>query len=733
MHKITGPCRLSCSWVSLFLLLYVFLPSFVLSIFLLLRTGSPALAYWCGLAILTGLAFYNREKISLVDALLFLLLVIFAHLVSYVFFDLFHDGLAYHQPAISRITKGFNPVYDGYMKLGRPADTWSDQATYFPKITWYFAASVTAVMGDIQPGKAYHLILLFSAVLFVIHYTAGEHPLKRLLWVGASLNPIVFLQYTGYNLDGALGSLVLMTLFYANFYYSGKPLTRIPYFIGTLSLAMLMSIKTSGFAYGSIIAFCICLHCLFMQFRILKGPTYLRLMVALKKAVFLGLKLGLPLLVLVLIVGFSPYATNLLQGRHVFYPLMGGDAARKADVASVLDNLATDAFPDAHNRFTRLLFSIAAYPTHPEAGGQNYPVELKNPLGVARLEWLQYRIIGSSAAGGLGPLFCLLLLLGILYQVLLKGRGNGWLLLTLFLMIFMQPYGWYFRYSPFVWFLPFVFCLTVPSGREYLLAVPIIIAFINTVGVAYVFTDYCWNESLEIIKELSPYRGQHVLLNKSIFQCDGFFDRFNIKQKFANPEETVFYTLPWATSRPQPDTGHLAFGSNIAFVEDIPPLPKGTLVFEENFSEPWRKMSEGCTLYEPQKQKISWAPSGFSVSRGFWNYAGKIKFFMQVIKEPDEDMNFIFTATPRIGADGSPVKQIAKVFVNYRQLGEWLFDQPGSVEKSIVIPKATLEESYNDEMHLLTLMFRLSNPDAPTGAQRFSLMFEKMEFRPVEQ
>ena len=42
----------SCAWMSLFLLMYVFLPAFVLSIFLLLRQGSPALAYWCSLVLL---------------------------------------------------------------------------------------------------------------------------------------------------------------------------------------------------------------------------------------------------------------------------------------------------------------------------------------------------------------------------------------------------------------------------------------------------------------------------------------------------------------------------------------------------------------------------------------------------------------------------------------------------------------------------------------------------------
>ena len=45
----------SFAWLSFFLLSYVFLPAFILSVFLLLRVGSPALAYWSSLAVLSGL------------------------------------------------------------------------------------------------------------------------------------------------------------------------------------------------------------------------------------------------------------------------------------------------------------------------------------------------------------------------------------------------------------------------------------------------------------------------------------------------------------------------------------------------------------------------------------------------------------------------------------------------------------------------------------------------------
>ena len=131
--------RLSFSYLALLLLLYVALPSFVLSVFLLLRVGSPQSAYWISLAILGGVIFYSRDKLSVGDYVVFFGVLIACHFFAYFTFDMSGDALTYHQPAIRRIANGFNPVYDGYMNLGRPPDNWSDQATYFPKATWFSA------------------------------------------------------------------------------------------------------------------------------------------------------------------------------------------------------------------------------------------------------------------------------------------------------------------------------------------------------------------------------------------------------------------------------------------------------------------------------------------------------------------------------------------------------------------------------------------------------------------
>ena len=718
-------------WISFFLLSYVFLPAFILSVFLLLRVGSPALAFWGSLAVLSGLLWIKRSKIGIIGCLCFLLIVISAHAVSWRFFDVFADSFAYHQPAIVRIATGFNPVHDGYMylSLGRPSDNWSTAATYFPKATWYFAASVYAALGDIQTGTAFHLILMFSALFFVLHHTQEERVMKRLLWVLACLNPIVFLQSTGHVVDSALGSLSIIALFYANMHFSGKAIPRDAHIMAIMSLAIMFCIKATGVAFGGIIVLCICFHRLFTEYFTSKNSWG----AAFASATKLGLRIGVPLFLLVAVLGFSPYLTNLLEGKHIFHPLIQYEIPADRDIPQWLENMANAIFPYAHNRVTRLLRSIASYPSM-MAGGFLYPAALKSPLWAPWQEWTMYMPGSEFAASGLGPLFFLLLLVSLPYVLFSRAQGNRWLIFTLCAMILIHPHPWLFRYVPFLWAMPLIFCLSAPRRWEYLLAIPILLATLNTGGVAYFSFNFAEEFRRRTVETLAPHRGEYVLLDRSIFWNDGIFNRFGIKQRFANPEQTVFSTFLWGGPfRERRIAGRLAFGSNIAFEKDIPPLPSQPVVFAEKYSEPWRVMSGGLVLHDPDA-----APTLFTMfshdldlPTGFWNRSGTIKFFMRVTERPVDDMVFALTASLR-EREGIFRAQKMYVYANYRQIGEWLWDQPGPEERTITISQEMLEESYNSPLTLLPLMFHLS--DVETGITRgFSIALEKMEFRPAEQ
>ncbi len=311
--------RLSFSLLALFFLLYVAFPSFILSVFLLLRVGTPQVAYWASMAVLGGILFHFRNKLGFGDYLVFFSILLLCYIYAYFSIDLSTDGLAYHQPAIRRIASGFNPIYDGYMNLGHLPDVRSDQATYFPKALWYFSAAASAAFGDIQIGKVYNPLLILAALFFVLDAVKKEHVSQRALWAIACLNPIAFTQMPYDLADGALSSLVTISLCYAYLFFTDKPISRFQHFFCVVALAMIFCVKTSGFGYGCVVIFFIALHCLIERYREYpEQSAFKRFPVACKTAIQQSLRLGIPVFLLVLVWGFAPYATNLLNGRNIF-------------------------------------------------------------------------------------------------------------------------------------------------------------------------------------------------------------------------------------------------------------------------------------------------------------------------------------------------------------------------------------------------------------------------------
>ncbi|MDR2528961.1 MAG: hypothetical protein LBD04_08085 [Synergistaceae bacterium] len=681
--------RFSFTSVALLLLLYVALPSFVLSVFLLLRTGSPRLAYWTALALIAGGVFYRRKKLGIWDVLVFLALLIFCHAVSYLFFDTFFDGLSYHQPAVRRIAEGVNPIYDGYMDLGRSPDSWSDQATYFPKATWYFAAVVTAVWGDIQLGTAYHPLLFFAALFFIWGSTEEEPFWKRLLWVLACLNPIALTQFTGYVVDGALATLSTVGIFYAYLFFRGHPSSLIKRFFCIVSISLLFGVKTSGVAYGSILLFWITLHRFAQAYQETEtGKTR----AGVRAAFQLGLKLGCPILLLVSIWNFAPYITNVLNGRHIFYPLFRADGAGVAD----LSGPAQIIYPQARNSLTRLLVSIASHTTE-----RVRPAELKNPFDVSWADWVPFSSAANIRAAGLGPLFFLFLLFALPCLFFFRpGKGVGWLLSMLLTMVFIQPYAWQMRYAPFLWFFPLTCFLSIPEEKKYFFYIPFCLALANTLGVFALFAEAQWNISRTIEAVCSIHRGQPVLLDRSVLEWDGVFDRFQIRQKFANPEETNFYS-------PAPELGSLSRartdrGVNLSFVEDLLPVPEDFLDFTDGNALPWLRMSEGLMPVDAVNDQVVWR-----------SYADKVKFYMALSREPWGDWELSLEGqTFGGGARGLTVL----VSVNHQEVGIWRPDEEFRVEK-FSIPQILMEESSRDEMRLVTLTLRLN--EVPSLIENF--------------
>jgi hypothetical protein len=293
-------------------------------------------------------------------------------------------------------------------------------------------------------------------------------------------------------------------------------------------------------------------------------------------------------------------------------------------------------------------------------------------------------------------------------------------------MTFIQPHVWMLRYSPFIWLIPFA-CLTSVSGkREIFLTIPLLIAVINVGGILFFFCRSQWGYNQGMGKDFEAHRGEVVFLDQSIFEFDGILDRFDLRQKYVNPEEVLFYRFP--------AVGRLAknrtpIGVNFFFSEDLLPLPEFPLNLSRDDALPWLRMSEGLAPVEEYRE-------GRPVT--VWrSYGNRIKFFMNVDRQPASDWRLTLRgrAYSERGSRSDSLNVV--VFVNNHSPGVWKVDHMGTREQSFVIPRTLLEESFEADGHLLTLMLRMPAVSSSTlsvyETSSFGLELESVEFQPCSR
>jgi hypothetical protein len=311
--------------------------------------------------------------------------------------------------------------------------------------------------------------------------------------------------------------------------------------------------------------------------------------------------------------------------------------------------------------------------------------------------------------------------MAFLYLLIFRFRVNGWLLIMLAIMLFIQPHAWYMRYAPFLWVLPFACLCSFPQVKSPVLWLPISLALVNTAGVFCVFASSQWTLSQSIEETFAPHKDETILLDRTMYEWDGIFDRYNIRQKYANPEETDFGRMRCELGRLSGE--RTPMGVNISFAEDLVPLPETPLLFTDNAALPWLKMSEGLIPINE-----------FSEASGWRTYANKVKFYMSLDREPRRNWEIILDGLMFQG-ENAPRELSVLVFVNNQEIGEWKIGENLRTGK-FLIPQKLMKESFRDEMRLVTLMLRL--PDIPSLADNkgavsaYGLQLNGMQIRPFE-
>ncbi|WP_460548246.1 hypothetical protein [Comamonas piscis] len=351
---------------------------------------------------------------------------------SSFYLDYSFDGLAYHQRAVIALINGAN----FNTNLAVTQNVFLDN---YAKATWFYAASIFSFFELSSLGTSYHWILGFASAFYLYRFcrwVGQKRSLSLIIAIAGLCNPIAISQsYTYYN-DSPLGSLGII-LFLAAIIIS-KENSSFDYFVFTICSILLINVKASGI----IIIFCAFAYLSLVSFFKEKSIIY-----AFKKIIT-------PLLIFsifgVFILGYSPYTQNLIQGRHIFYPLAGKDAK------DIMQENSPYGFPE-NNRFKNLFLSVFSEGSDLYAGNTKDQPKLKIPGSVTSRELNTYA--GPDLRiSGFGPVYSLSVVLAVIAISVLRinWRICGGLLFMLLLSIVINPHAWWARYSPTMWFIPLV-------------------------------------------------------------------------------------------------------------------------------------------------------------------------------------------------------------------------------------------------------------------------------------
>ena len=398
----------------------------------------------CFFAVLKSLGFYkilvaSSALLGLAAALLFLIkmrakniktpaiviscAIIGASIfVANLVFDFSPDGIGYHQDAVLEMTKHFDLLRSS---LGGKYPLYTN---HYPKLAWYYTAALYALTDNIHIGKSINFIL-FAAVFLMAYAVFRRIPLLPRILASLALagNPILISQLFSHYVDGVLGGFITISILgiYAFFWLERSKVVLI---ITILAIMGCAALKHTGFVFS---------------FVIVSAIFYLLRKNSIKWSDYMQAPLFVSLMAMALILLVNPYLTNLLSGKHIFYPSMG-----KGRVTTLISGQTTKEFYEL-DRFSKLMMSVFGKTANPDPKASPPFPEIKVPFTVDSREIAAMRGV-DVRWGGWGPLFGGILLISLL---LLLMRGHllseyKVLIVVLIVLALISPESWWARLNP---------------------------------------------------------------------------------------------------------------------------------------------------------------------------------------------------------------------------------------------------------------------------------------------
>lgn len=450
--------------------------------------------------------------------ILYLTIFILSILVSNLFFDMSYDGKAYHQSAIYRLSKDFNPYFDILSKKDTQYYTYIN---HYPKVFEIVSSCIYAFTNKIQTAKCFNLIFIFSNIIlggFLIKKYLGFN--KKLIPIMFSfiiaLNPVVISQIFTFYVDGFMYSTIV-ALVYMIVLRIKTQSTLINISIFLLSV-VLCNIKFTSLVYFFIIFF---------------SAIGLFLLYNDKKSFRFLLKIGVLTFVFgIVFFGYNPYVTNYKAGNHIFYPIYGEE---KIDI---ITNVSPTEFK-GKNRFEKFAISFfgetgnIANSSNKLAPEKKF-VKLKIPFSISGNE-LSAIMHPDIRISGFGPYFSgitLLALLGFIVYLLRRKQTTierilCFIILSLVFSTIINPEFWWARFSPQFWLVPIVIAMILYLNKKslvlkYFSLVTISIIFISIFLFLKINFMYNIKSSLRIAKNLNILKksNEKVYVYQDTFETD---------------------------------------------------------------------------------------------------------------------------------------------------------------------------------------------------------------------
>ena len=464
-----------------------------------------------------------QERSSAITALFAAVaLIVVCVAVSMLVCDRSYDGNYYHKVAIGSLANGWNPLYEGVVEFWQrasfPMPVTNDDALWvdhYAKASYFYAAPIYALTGNIEAGKSINLISLLALFLLWCGYLLHrkKHPLFVLIFGGVLAScPIFGAQLLTNYIDLLVGIylfiIILVFFVFEEETFFGR--SGAVHLLLFMSLGIMINIKFSSFGYAGL--FCLGYY-LWYMYRVWKQEL------AMKELIRLTVNAAAAVAVGVLVIGLSVYGKNFVDHGHPFYPLFGEG---KIDIMGI-NQPACFAGMSAVEKFFYATFSYAENII--EADGMK-PV-LKIPFTMTQTElWsipaMDLRISGYGVWFG-GILILCVLLFALTVKSVWKNNRLLFMLTVIPLgitLVMIPCFGesWWARYFPQLYLLPlFVLLYLEDSGARLKTAVIGLMAALLLVNNGLTFGT----ASLAALRMTSEVNGQLAYMEQTVSESDG--------------------------------------------------------------------------------------------------------------------------------------------------------------------------------------------------------------------